>query len=110
AAGINYYRLKLTDKDGRSAYSHVQVVRINSGSSVVIYPNPIFGGDLTVQMPSGPIRSIQAYDARGTMVVNISALPNSATRINTDRWTKGLYTLVTRENGHIIRTEKVIRK
>ena len=110
AAGINYYRLKLTDKDGRSAYSHVQVVRINSGSSVVIYPNPIFGGDLTVQLPSGPIRSIQAYDARGTMVVNISALPNSATRINTDRWTKGLYTIVTRENGHIIRTEKVIRK
>jgi autotransporter-associated beta strand protein len=39
--GINYYRLKQTDKDGQSTYSSIESVRFSSDAiSMVIYPIP----------------------------------------------------------------------
>ncbi|MCE3280374.1 MAG: hypothetical protein K0S44_2565 [Bacteroidetes bacterium] len=39
-AGINYYRLKQTDFDGRSSYSQIISVSFNSGLITKIFPNP----------------------------------------------------------------------
>ena len=39
--GVNFYRLKIIDKDGRSEYSPVRMVNNNGSFSVRIYPNPV---------------------------------------------------------------------
>lgn len=51
--GKNYYRLKMVDKDGQTAYSHIiQINRTeNSTSTVVVYPNPT-KDNITLQIQS----------------------------------------------------------
>ncbi|MEJ7609774.1 MAG: Ig-like domain-containing protein [Ferruginibacter sp.] len=48
-AGTMYYRLRITDKDGRSGYSGIITVQTNCGSNdyMTVYPNPV-RTDLTV--------------------------------------------------------------
>ncbi|MBL0055779.1 MAG: carboxypeptidase regulatory-like domain-containing protein [Chitinophagaceae bacterium] len=38
--GFNYYRLRITDKDGKISYSEIRVVNFGKGSEILIYPNP----------------------------------------------------------------------
>lgn len=41
AAGVNYYRLSMVDRDGRNAFSEVKIVRTTAlVSNVSFYPNP----------------------------------------------------------------------
>ncbi len=44
--GINYYRLKQTDYDGRFSYSDIKAVTFNIKSQVTIYPNPVAQHDV----------------------------------------------------------------
>lgn len=40
ANGVNYYRLKQTDIDNKSAYSEIRKVTFADGSVITVYPNP----------------------------------------------------------------------
>ncbi len=40
-AGINYYRLKQVDKDGRFKYSETRIVKFDNGSQITVNPNPV---------------------------------------------------------------------
>jgi len=49
--GVNFYRIKMTDKNG--AYSYSQVVKVIIGRkvpSITIYPNPVIGNIITLQL------------------------------------------------------------
>lgn len=51
ADGTNFYRIKITDKAGNITYSPVVSVNmVNSKSTFTIYPNPITGNTISVQM------------------------------------------------------------
>ena len=39
-SGFNYYRLKITDKDGKYFYSTVHNIQIDKSNAVMVYPNP----------------------------------------------------------------------
>ncbi len=39
--GVNYYRLKMNDKDGSFKYSKVLAVNVNRKQGISIYPNPV---------------------------------------------------------------------
>ena len=47
--GTAYYRLKMTDKDGRFSYSNVLKVMATSKTGYNLYPNPV-KGELTVNI------------------------------------------------------------
>lgn len=47
--GINYYRLKMADLDGKSKYSKVESVDFEKPLSAKTYPNPL-DGDLTIEI------------------------------------------------------------
>jgi uncharacterized repeat protein (TIGR03803 family) len=51
--GTYYYRLKMTDKDGKLTYSNVAIVKVGSKEQlIVVYPNPVKRGEslqLTLQ-------------------------------------------------------------
>ena len=50
-SGINYYRLKMVDIDGKFKYSEVRTVLFD-GTTVLfdIYPNPVVGGKLNINL------------------------------------------------------------
>ena len=48
--GLNYYRLKIIEKDGRYVYSEVVIMQINKIMGVVVYPNPA-NDVLTIKLP-----------------------------------------------------------
>lgn len=56
--GINYYRLKVIDNDGKFSYSAVKSVNNYPGIGVSIYPNPV-PGKLQVQMESDQQMNLQ---------------------------------------------------
>ena len=49
--GINYYRIKATDKGGNTSYSAVVAVAITSGNKAIsIYPNPVTGSSFGLKL------------------------------------------------------------
>lgn len=51
SAGLNYYRLEMVDTDGKRKYSNtISVAFDTKGTTMSVYPNPVQGAILTVDM------------------------------------------------------------
>jgi uncharacterized repeat protein (TIGR03803 family) len=72
ASGTYYYRLKITDKDGKVLYSNTAVIKVGSKEqSILVYPNPVIRGQsmqLTLQNITST--SIEIINAAGQIVYN----------------------------------------
>lgn len=86
--GLNYYRLKQTNIDGKYTYSQIRQVRINKGSAIDIYPNPV-KTYLTICGLAGN-ETISVYDATGRKVKTIAAR-NHALTIDCTAMATGVY-------------------
>lgn len=49
-AGINYYRIKIIEKDGAISYSEIRKVNFGKGGEVIIYPNPVSTGIIHISL------------------------------------------------------------
>jgi hypothetical protein len=76
---LNYYRLKMIDRNGGYSYSKMVTIRYDKNGSIAIFPNPA-KDVLTVQlhMPAGAI-SLQIIDGMGRMVKTISLQSSGST-------------------------------
>ncbi len=100
AAGINYYRLKMTDANGKITYSTVvSLLNANKGIDILnIAPNPIVGGsfDLKISAAQNTPIDIIITDMQGrvmqkkavSMVAGFNSIP-----VNVARLTTGTYQL-----------------
>lgn len=69
-SGMNYYRLKMVDKDGRFTYSNIIRLKNNVKSVFSMFPNPA-KNNLVVTHPAGSDQSfIQLVQADGKVVYN----------------------------------------
>ncbi|MFA6056800.1 MAG: T9SS type A sorting domain-containing protein [Taibaiella sp.] len=103
-AGINYYRLKQMDKDGKSVYSKIVSVAFDNAQVVKIYPNPATS---MVTVDAAAIKNISLYNVLGQMVNAPVTYGNSSHNINTSALAKGTYTLrIVTDNGTT--TQKLI--
>ena len=61
AKGVNYYRLKLTDVNGKTTYSSiVSLINASSGIDVLnIAPNPIVGGRFTLKVSAAKAMNME---------------------------------------------------
>ncbi len=94
---INYYRLKMVDKDGRFTYSPIRMINNNGIFSVNIYPNPA-KDKLQLQIDSDkPITlkmDIITQDGKIVLSNNISATEGSILRsVNISSLQNGTYFL-----------------
>ena len=91
--GINYYRLKQIDYDGKFDYSETVYVRKEIGSEISIYPNPT-NDHIIIQSNNSLIDDQQflVYDAMGRQI-NISSSKEGeyAVRLNTSSLDSGIY-------------------
>lgn len=67
SSGLNYYRLKQVDLDGKFAYSQIRSIRFVEGGSVTLYPNPV-ANTFSLDGYSAK-RSVYIYDILGRLVL-----------------------------------------
>ena len=89
--GINYYRLKLVDKDGKFSYSDIQSVELNScTNSISVYPNPSTD---YILITTSNIASNFQYTVSSLMggVVKSGVASNSLVKVDVSDLSKGIY-------------------
>ena len=86
---VNFYRLKMLDRDGSYSYSKVVTIRYNNTSSLSVFPNPA-GGTINVELhlPAGQVL-LQVIDASGHTVRTL-ALSSTGGNLSTAMDISGL--------------------
>jgi Secretion system C-terminal sorting domain len=94
--GINYYRLKTVDLDGRISYSDIRIVRVDKTRGVVVFPVPA-RNKLHISIPGGFINqslSISLISAEGKILLLQNIQKASQTEsIDISKFTTGQYIL-----------------
>jgi trimeric autotransporter adhesin len=105
--GINYYRLKAIDFDGKFEYSNVKSVVFNFANNILITPNPATDFiNVEVAKTTNKNIQIQIADMSGKIIRNI--ISNKAiTNISTNGISKGMY-FVKVIDEEMVTTNKII--
>jgi hypothetical protein len=85
--GLNYYRLKMIDKDDRFTYS--EVIKINNSKKYTIGVSPNPAADYMIITGAGDFRQIQIMDAAGKVLKLFNKNINN--RYNLTGLAKGIY-------------------
>jgi len=95
--GINYYRLKQIDYDGKFTYSNIVALKsqfLNPESQILIYPNPV-NDKLNCEFGlEKETIAIEINDILGNVVLKKEIkVTKGSTRhtINTSPWSQGMY-------------------
>jgi hypothetical protein len=106
ATGINYYRLKQTDKDGKFSYSSIRNVSFAGNNfTITVKPNPVTKGMVNINSTVNCNR-IELRDATGRLI-KTAAANGMQTQLPVQDVSSGIYfiTVVT-DNGR--KVEKII--
>ena len=109
-AGKVYYRLQMTDNDGKFIYSRIGYITINSdGTYITLYPNPAHTYFVIANYENIDVSkaSVVVRDMTGRMLINQKFNNSTEQKINVASLAKGLYTvsIVTPGNVH---TQKLL--
>lgn len=105
---VNYFRLRLVDKDAKVKHSNILAYRCNGKSLVQVWPNPV-SAELYVDGLSGR-NEIRLMDAIGGIISRTSTNAVKE-RINTSALPAGIYFIqVINEQGISIAREKIIKR
>ncbi len=109
-SGVNFYRLKQVDLDGKSSFSNIVMVRFGKQENPLIYPNPartIF----TIVAGQQPINEIIIFDMLGKTVKKIMN-PARASLLNVPaaNLAPGIYIVQIRTNSQVVLRKLTISK
>ncbi len=114
-AGANYYRLKMTDKDGRFEYSNIVLINVSIKGLIVtgVYPSPFTDRvNISIASESKAQANIRIFDNTGKMVVKQMAVINKGVTIinvnNLAKLAKGFYIAEVQAGGTVY-TQKIIK-
>jgi F5/8 type C domain/Secretion system C-terminal sorting domain len=107
--GINFYRLKQVDLDGRFSYSPIDKVLFGTGIAPLIYPNPV-SSVFTAVPGSELIREIVIYNVEGRAVQFVMGNSTEADmKVNISLLQKGVYILKVKTDSQIYQY-KIVRE
>ena len=90
-SGVNYYRLKEIDKDGKYYYSPIVWVKFNGPEGLEMYPNPAVGYT-SIKSLKYPIVEVSLYGITGQLLQNIHSTNGQTIFIlNTAELAQGVY-------------------
>lgn len=108
--GMNYYRLRQVDFDGKSEYSPIVSVEISAPKEMAaISPNPV-SEDLFLTLPSESSETWQLtiYDLNGRVVRQAELINNT---LNVSDLSQGLYFVrLSGQNGQLLLQERFLKK
>ncbi len=108
--GINYYRLKMIDRDATFANSRVVSLHFGSSKSVNVYPNPV-SQLLQIQVTNNEsIQSVEIIDLTGkTVYRKLNGLAEVLSKgIDISKLQQGSYALRIKEQNGVVTTSKII--
>ena len=115
STGINYYRLKITEKDNSFTYSEIKVVNFGLGlASLVVYPNPA-NNYITIELSGAEdtLFSLDIINMLGQEVTAFSSVRGLSLGllINLDEYSDGMYLIEVKNkiSGEVYRT-KVMKR
>lgn len=104
--GINYYRLKVLDKNNTFNYSPVRVVKFTSDNGgITVYPNPVTQSTITITAPVN-CNAAQLFDGAGKLVKQF-VLKGNSNMLNLTGVAKGIYQLKV-ITSQLVYTNKII--
>ncbi len=109
--GINFYRIKQIDKDGKESVSIVRNIVFGKPiPEFVVYPNPVDNGILNYVLLNAGNNSklhLQLFDAEGRLVKTIFTLTGNG-NFSAGELTPGMYILRMTDNNDNVATKKVL--
>jgi Zn-dependent metalloprotease len=108
---INYYRVKLVNTDGSSAYSAIVSVRVNTKESMLaISPNPI-QDIFTIQYNNAANNKITIVDATGRKMAEVTPTSTSGSiTVDASKFAAGVYMAVFTDKNNKTITQKFIKQ
>jgi hypothetical protein len=111
--GINYYRLKTIDKDGRISYSEIRTVNFKLAGNLTIYPNPA-NDILHITFAASSINksatiSVIAMDGKIMYQKNITKLSQTET-LDVSKLANGCYIMRVLTNEEVINKSVLVYK
>ena len=105
-AGLNLYRLKMMDRDGKFSYSPIRKIDFgNAGDDITVYPVPATGSKLFIASFASASRAL-LYDAKGRLIRSFVLSGNNNT-LDISGIAKGTYQLrIFTKNSTV--TQKII--
>ena len=109
SVGVNFYRLKQVDVDGRIEYSTIKSVVFDDIKDVLITPNPATDYiDIYLSRSNNSSTNISLFTANGELVKQY-VTNNLSYKINVANLPKGMYILNIVNNDKVI-TQKIIKQ
>ena len=93
-SGLNYYRLKMYDKDFTFSYSKIQSVELGNETTIVeIYPNPTSEVLVFKNLNPNNIKELNILNINGQLVYKCSSnsFLNSIHSVDVSKWHSGTY-------------------
>ncbi len=108
--GLNYYRLKMVDKDARFTYSNTIILKNNNAGKFNFYPNPVKNA-LLIDHAAGDQNSfVQVAQADGKLMIKQQIVPTAVqTSVDFTKLLPGVY-FVSITSGKETNTFKVVKE
>ena len=104
-AGVNYYRLKMVDRDATFTYSRIRSVNFDEIRAVNVYPNPVSDILFVQDLTSENVKQVLIVSNSGVIVYKSSEI--SANGINVKDLAVGSYTVQIVEKDGYVSTHKI---
>lgn len=92
-AGLNYYRIKQVDKDGKYAFSNIEYIDNKNPAQLQIFPNPV-SGVLHIQSNETFLNAkILIRNVNGQLVKEMNLSGNGSLQIPVNGLTPGFYSI-----------------
>lgn len=107
-SGNNYYRLKAIDLDGTFAYSKIEKLNFAGiARTLVVYPNPVTDGKLTLDLSESGSYSVKVYTVSG---IEMSGIKKTGNVLDVKGLTPGIYLLkVDLGNGETLNKTFIVK-
>lgn len=107
-AGVNYYRLKQIDFDGRYEYSVVRTLRFDNSDNIEVYPNPA-NTYIEISGLNGDER-IVIFDVAGRKLQELNVQQVTTMTVPLEDVAEGTYMInVLDQNGRTVASKKVVK-
>jgi hypothetical protein len=108
--GMNYYRLKQVDADGKYSISYVRSVPLNNDWKLKVYPNPVTAGILQIKS-NVKMAAVRITDINGKVLLNSSAaLLTDNELINVSGFAPGIYFIEVVNNKNEVYHTRFMKK
>lgn len=94
-SGLNFYRIRQTDKDGKFTYSQVVSVLIKAQARVLLSPNPVAAQGYVIQHSQRFVLGYAVFDLLGRNVKaeKFNALKEAIWQVDLQTLKRGIYTM-----------------